>query len=217
MTDTELDHIFDMVVDQIARYSKERRASTQPFHLEAVESQFPDYSYDQMNDVVREPLIEHVGSLPIIATALHPYINDDSVDLGDALIMMAVHDIGELETGDESTFTKSDDDEDTEYKAALEILHPSLHSYYDRVEKQSDNSGKFAKSIDKIAPDFLDFMTPGEYTLSRFDTFADVNGADEIIDLVRQHKGPYFAWNPFLAELHEHLLARTLEKLKAAS
>jgi hypothetical protein len=40
--------------------------------------------------------------------------------------MMAIHDIGELMTGDEMTFTKKSDAHIAERKAALEILDPCI-------------------------------------------------------------------------------------------
>lgn len=215
MAKREVSEAFEKVVFQIEEYSRERRATTQPFHLDEVEKQFPNYTYNQHDAVVREPLIEHVGALPIIATALYPYVNDEDVNLGEALIMMAIHDIGELETGDENTFTKTAASNDAEYEAAIRLLDPSYHAIYKRVEKQSDNTGKFAKSIDKIAPDFIDYLTPAGHTLDRFKSFTDVKSADELIALVRKHKSPYMTWNPFLVEVHEYLMEQTHSKLRA--
>ncbi len=65
----------------LERYSKERRATTQPFLLEVVQQKFKDYRYNPADLLVRETLIEHVGSLPIVATALFPYI-DTRIGLG---------------------------------------------------------------------------------------------------------------------------------------
>src|SRR3989344_1720444 len=99
----------DKIIFLYERYSKEHRSSTQPFHLQKVKELVKDYHYDCNDLLVREPLIEHTGSLPIVATTIYPYLNNSQVDLGRALIMLAVHDIGELIVGDEMTFTKNPD------------------------------------------------------------------------------------------------------------
>src|SRR5471030_2925533 len=106
----------DKIIFLYERYSKEHRASTQPFHLEKVKANVKDYKYKFDDILIREPLIEHTGSLPIVATAIYTYINDSNVDLGKALIMLAIHDIGELITGDEMTFIKNKDGADNEKK-----------------------------------------------------------------------------------------------------
>ncbi len=155
--------IYSEVLDKILYlyegYSKEHRASTQPFHLEKVKTAVKDYQYDCNDFLIREPLIEHSGSLPIVATAIYPYIKDESVDLGKALIMLAIHDIGELVVGDEMVFTKSDNNS-LEKKAALNILPTIYHDLYLDMEEQRTSTGKFAKAIDKITPDIVDLMTP---------------------------------------------------------
>lgn len=81
---------------------------TQPYLLQTVLDAVAGYEYNPEDKLVRETLIEHVAILPILATALYPYINDSEVDLGEALIMLAIHDIGELVVGDENVFTKQE-------------------------------------------------------------------------------------------------------------
>ena len=95
----ELEFLFE-------KYSQELRASTQPYYLAKVAGTVKDYAYHPEDILVRESLMEHVGSLPMVATAFFPFIKDEGVDLGDSLIMLAIHDIWELVTGDEMTFTK---------------------------------------------------------------------------------------------------------------
>lgn len=100
--------VLDQIIFLYKGYSEEYRASTQPFHLEKVKSLVAGYTYNHNDMLIREPLIEHVGCLPIVATTVYPHINNKNVDLGRALIMLAIHDIGELVTGDEITFTKKE-------------------------------------------------------------------------------------------------------------
>lgn len=88
---TQLEFLFE-------KYSNEPRAMTQPYILQCVADKVAGYRYDPDDVLVCEMLIEHVGSLPMVATAFYPHIQDSSVDLGKALIMIAIHDIGELVT-----------------------------------------------------------------------------------------------------------------------
>ena len=53
-------------------------------------------------------VMEHVGTLPILATYFHGHVTEP-VNLGRVLELLAVHDIGEIVVGDESTFTKKED------------------------------------------------------------------------------------------------------------
>src|SRR5437868_5946729 len=122
---------YDQLLKQLEflyeKYSLEPRASTQPYVLATAQREIKSYEYDPDDLLVRERLIEHVGSLPIVATAFYPHISDPEVDLGRALTMLAIHDIGELLVGDENTFTKAGKSNASEHEAALTLLHPSYH------------------------------------------------------------------------------------------
>lgn len=196
------------------KYSEELRATTQPYHLRKVSQNVPNYQYDPEDVLVRETLMEHAGSLPVVATAFYPYINDPAVDLGRTLTMLAIHDIGELITGDEMTFTKNSSAKDPERTAALSLLHESYHELYDDVESQTSKSAKFAKAIDKITPGIVDYLTPADITIQRYKHFVGI-GPDEIIALIEAKKRPYMLWNPFMTEFHKLLLDRLAAKLKA--
>lgn len=71
----------------------------QPYISAKIQKEFPEYQLNFDDEIVRETLSEYVGSLPIIATYIHPFL-DHKVDLGKVLIILAIHDIGELRTGD---------------------------------------------------------------------------------------------------------------------
>lgn len=204
---TELEFLFE-------RYSQELRATTQPYYLAKISGQVKDYQYHPEDILVRETLMEHVGSLPMVATAFYPYIQDDGVDLGKALTMLAIHDIGELMTGDEMTFTKKPDGKAAEREAALKLLHKSYHDVYDDVETQASQSAKFAKAIDKITPDIVDYLTPADITIWRYRHFCKTE-PDGIIDLIIKFKRPYMLWNPFMTEFHKLLMKKLAAKLKA--
>ncbi len=195
------------------RYSFERRATTQPYLLEVVQRSVPNYRYQPQDDLIRETLMEHVGSTPVVATALFPYIQDPDVNLGEALTMLAVHDIGELAVHDEITFTKKEDKKAAEYEAALKLLDPYYHKVYKEAENRTSKSAQFAKSIDKITPDIFDYLTPADITIERFKHFVGID-KDQIVDTIVKHKRPYMTWNPFLTEFHIYLIEKFAEKLK---
>lgn len=194
------------------KYSDELRATTQPYYLRRVKSTVPQYEYHPEDILVRETLMEHVGSLPMVATAMYPNIADSKVNLGQSLIMLAIHDIGELITGDEMTFTKKPSAKDPERAAALSLLDASYHEIYEDVESRASASAKFAKAIDKITPDILDYLTPIEITVWRYKHFVGVE-PDEIIALIEKHKRPYMLWNPFMTEFHTLLLEELATKI----
>lgn len=201
----ELEFLFE-------KYSEELRATTQPYYLRKIEKHVTGYEYRPEDALIRESLMEHVGSLPVVAVAFYPYINDINVDLGQSLIMLAIHDIGELITGDEMTFTKKVSAKDPERNAALSLLHGSYHDIYNDVETQTSMSAKFAKAIDKITPDIIDYLTPADITLRRYKHFVGTEpGA--IASLIEEKKRPYMLWNPFMTEFHVLLLERLAAKL----
>lgn len=122
------------------KYSEELRATTQPYYLSKAIKHIPNYEYRPDDPLIRETLMEHVGSLPMLAAAFYPHLNNADVDLGKALTMLAIHDIGELITGDEITFTKKANAKDPERDAALSLLHKTYHAAYDdaRLNKRMD-------------------------------------------------------------------------------
>lgn len=197
------------------KYSDELRAATQPYQLSRIQDHFGSYKYNATDGVVRESLLEHVGTLPMLAIAFYPYINDPRVDLGQALIMLAIHDIGELVVGDVSTFKKKKEDGVAEYEAALSLLDPMYHDIYDQAEKKSNPTAKFAKAIDKIAPDILDYLTPRDLTIHRFKQLYKLS-PEGIVPLIVEHKRPYMLWNPFMTEFHKLLMAELAAKLISA-
>lgn len=97
--------------------------------MERLKAKFPTTKFDFDDNLIQESLIEHVGSLPIIAVFLHPYLEID-VDLGKVLTMLAIHDIGETVLGDELTFTKSNLSGDLEYIEGKKLLHQNYHKLY---------------------------------------------------------------------------------------
>ena len=206
-----MNNIYSETLDKIIAlykgYSEEHRASTQPFHLSKVKNLIKNYEYKTDDLLVREPLIEHTGSLPVVATAIYPHIENPNVDLGRALIMLAIHDIGELGVGDEITFTKKNENAAGEKDFALKLLDPSLHLIYLEMEERTTDTARFAKAVDKMTPDIVDLMTPVDVTVARYKAFTKKE-PQEIVALIKEFKHPYMLWNDFMTKLHLEILQR---------
>lgn len=176
----------------------------------------PHYQYKPDDPLIRENLLEHIGVLPMVATTFYPYIDEPDVDLGQALIMLAIHDTGELTISDVNTFIKEDCDKEKELEreAAFKLLDPSYHDLYIDVEGQTSKTAKFAKSVDKVAADILDYLTPVEITVERFDFFVHVK-PEKIVQIIIDKKRPYMLWNAFMADFHTMLVDKFSQNLEA--
>jgi 5'-deoxynucleotidase YfbR-like HD superfamily hydrolase len=160
------------------------------------------------NLALREPLIEHVGHTPIVATFLHPHItHTKEVDLGRSLIMLAIHDIGETELGDIFAYKKTAQDEAEERVAALRVLHPSLHAYFEEAEAMETVDAKFAKSVDSLAPLLHEIDLP-EVTMARFKHF----GFN--LEKIKQKKRPHFEWDEACLAVFDECMRRYEEFTK---
>ncbi|MFB6181610.1 MAG: HD domain-containing protein [Candidatus Magasanikbacteria bacterium] len=86
-----------------------------------------DKEIDYDNGAIREPLLEHVGHLPMIASYLYPKINStEEIDLGNVLKMLSVHDIGEIKVGDVVPHDKTVEHKQKEERAAKNLLGKSF-------------------------------------------------------------------------------------------
>lgn len=94
----------------------------------------------------------------------------------------------------------------------MKLLDPYYHKIYDDAENKISQSAKFAKAIDKITPDILDYLTPADITITRYKHFVGIE-KDEIVDTIVKHKRPYMLWNPFMTEFHICLIQKLSEKL----
>ncbi len=163
-----------------------------------------EYTFE--SEWLREPLIEHVGHLPIIASYLHPHIaQTDQVDLGRALIMLSIHDIGETVVGDELTYTKTSSHTTHEHAAARELLPDSLLPYFEEMEERKTLDAKFAKSADSLAPILHDMTFPPNVLLDRF----AYHGFD--VDKIIEKKSFYFDWDPVLQDVFTYLVQKYRE------
>ena len=162
-----------------------------------------NYNYGSL--AIREPLIEHVGNLPIIAAYLHPNIeHKKEVDLGRVLIMLSIHDIGETKIGDVLTYVKSDLHRESEFKVAKELLPNYLYKYFEEMANRETLDAKFAKSVDSLAPLLHDMtlpkITPGRFKYLHFG----------ITDIITK-KTPYFEWDNVLKGMFDYLIKRHIQ------
>jgi len=165
-----------------------------------IQDRFLKYKVNYEDIAIREPLLEHVGHLPIIASFLYPYIDHhESVDLGRALIMLSFHDIGETITGDVLKYKKTEKHEIYEQKVTKKLLNPYYIPYWEEYETRSTHTARFAKSVDSIAP-LLHELDNMPHTLERWDHFGF--GPDKI----ESKKRPDFIWDGVLLGIFEEYL-----------
>lgn len=178
-----------------------RKIVTKERHHQLVEKKrVTAYALDDV--FVREPLLEHVGHTPIIATYLHPHIaHRDEVNLGRSLIMLAVHDIGETKVGDMLTYAKTKSHEVAEFEAAKELLPDYLYAYFEEIERADTMDGKFAKSVDSIAP-LLHEMAIPEILHDRLSFY------DFSIEKIIERKTSHFSWDPVLEKMFDYLIEK---------
>lgn len=159
-----------------------------------------EYNWD--TEVLREPLIEHVGHSPIIASFLHQYIEHrDDVDLGRSLIMLSIHDIGETKVGDVQAYKKTESHETAERKATRSLLPEYLYRYFEEMEALKTYDAKFAKAVDSLAPILYEATMP-EITPAR------LRHHNFTVDTIVDKKGPHFAWDAVLNEIFDYLIEK---------
>jgi len=210
---TTSSELLDKIIFFYEHYSNEHRNCTQPYRLQSIKGFIKDYKYNCRDLIVRETLLEHIGALPVLATTIYPYLENKNIDLGRALTMLAIHDIGELVTGDEFTFTKKIDSLGEEQKQALKLLPESLHEIYLEMEQRTSDTARFAKAVDKLIPDIIDLMCTPEETVSRWKDLLDKK-PQEIAPLLKEFKHPYMIWNEVFVNLHLETLDRLHKKLE---
>jgi len=192
--------IFDGLINLQKDYARTRRSViTEERYKKIVESGLLK-KYNLDSEEIREPLIEHVGHLPIIASYLHQFIeHKDEVDLGKALTILSVHDIGETKVGDILTYSKPESHEKLEDESAQKILPDYLYKYFKEYDEAKTSDAKFAKAVDSIAPLLHEVVMP-KLTLERFKYHNF--GIDKII----AKKKSYFQWDAVLDELFEYVM-----------
>jgi 5'-deoxynucleotidase YfbR-like HD superfamily hydrolase len=196
----ETKKIIDELVHLHNRYTNTYRAIVTKERYDALVKSNVVKGLDYDSHLIREPLIEHVGHTALIASYLHRYIeHSKEVDLGRSLIMLSVHDIGETVVGDVMTYKKTKKDEDLELEQTRKLLPDYLYGYFMEMEERKTLDGKFAKSMDSIAPLIHEIVMP-KVTLDRFEKYNF--GIEDII----RKKEKHFEWDSVLKDCFDYLI-----------
>ena len=196
----EISTITEKLIDLQNAYSVTyRKIVTKERYNQLIETGIiKDYTYD--SEFFREPLIEHVGHIPIIASYLYQYVeNKDKIDLGRVLIMLSVHDIGETVVGDMFAFAKTISHAENETVAAKELLSDEMYVYFEEVEKRETIDAKFAKAVDSIAPLLHEVALP-LVTRERMKHF------DFDAEKIKMKKRAHFEWDNNLVQIFDYLV-----------
>lgn len=196
----KIKRVLDELINLQRSYALTFRApTTEERHKNLIDSGLIS-KYDYGCNFLREPLIEHVGHLPIIASFLHEKLEHrDKIDLGRVLTILSVHDIGETQVGDVLTYKKNKIHEKAELEATMKILPSYLFKYFKEFEDRKSLDAKFAKAVDALAP-LLHELTIPEVTIGRF-KYSDFD-TDKIVEKKKQ----YFEFDNFLKELFEYTI-----------
>jgi hypothetical protein len=193
-------NVIDSLINLHNSYSNTFRAIVTKERYDALVKSNVVKGLDYDSPLIREPLIEHVGHTSLVASYLHRYIeHSKEVNLGRALIMLSIHDIGETVVGDIMIYKKTKKDEDLELEQARKLLPDYLYEYFKEMEARDTLDGKFAKSIDSIAPLIHEVLMPN-VTLERFKKYHF--GIDDIITKYKKN----FEWDVFLKESFNYLI-----------
>ena len=187
------------------KYARTPRAIVTGERLQALLSRGNNIDVEDLS--VREPLIEHVGHLPIIAAYLYPHLEHKAeVNLGRTLTMISIHDIGETVTGDIMTYKKNDKDTEEENEIARKLISPELLPFFNEFELRESYDAKFAKSVDAFAP-FLHESDKPNLTRKRFKVhdFGSVK--------IEAKKRPLFIWDKTLLDMFE-VIMETFRKIE---
>lgn len=155
------------------------------------------------SQLVRESLLEHVGSLPMVATYLYPFLEHKShIDLGKVLTMLAIHDIGETVVGDSHPHQKTEESIEIEHRKALELLSEEYHPLFEEIELQETLDSQFAKAVDVFATFLSDQVLPPDFVAKRLSTYGFSS------QLFVEKRQEVFVWDSFLKELFEEIIQR---------
>ncbi len=196
---TELSNLLDLLI----RYSNVYRGPYAP-------SRVTQTTAPPGSKILRESLIDHIGALPVIATFLYPYLNEN-IDIGKVLTMLAVHDIGETKVGDVLTVKRNKTTKEikNEDEAALHQLNKNYHPLYKEFNNNNSNEAKFAHSVDKISPNLYELIVEKELAQKRHAYF----GFD-IIKAVKKDRDK-MEWNTFLLSFYDELISLIEKRFEA--
>lgn len=167
---------------------------------------------DLFNEIVCESDLEHIGHLPLLATLIHPYLeNREKVDLPKVLLYLALHETPERIVGDLLHQDKTKEYNNNELKAAKKILSGPYQHYYELYEDfhfLKNINAVFAFSIDRISPFIYYEVQSPKTRIPRWGKMGIT------IEKARSSNAQYMEWDSTMKGLYEELLSSTTEQDK---
>lgn len=196
--------ILDDILEAQDEYSKiYRRAMSQPRYETALEQKVVKDG-DYFNELVLESVLEHIGHLPMLATVIHPHLeNRDKVDLAKSLLYLSLHEAPERITGDKFRLHKTEADEDEELEAAKKIFSGEYQHYlelYEDFHFARNINAQFALSVDKIAPFIYFEITSPEIRIKRWEQLGGT------IENNRNKNEKYMKWDKTMEDFFDYVL-----------
>lgn len=197
--------IFSELVDLHKKYYSVHRRTIALDKYDELDSRgfISEQNIEPDDNILRESLLEHVGSLPIVAAFLYPHLeHKEQIDLGKVLKMIAIHDIGETVVGDGHPHQKTESFIESEYQAAIELLPEEYHPLLDEYEERETFDAKFAKSVDVFATFLSDQVLPPEFVRRR------LRAHGFSWKEIGEKRYEIYAWDGFLKELFKVVVER---------
>ena len=159
---------------------------------------------DLFNELLCESDLEHIGHLPLLATIIHPHLeNRKKVDLPKTLLYLALHETPERIVGDLLNQDKTKEYADNELKAAKKLLSGSYKHYYKLYEDfhlLRNINAVFAYSIDRISPFIYYEIQSPETRIPRWKKMGIT------VEKAKDSNAKYMVWDSTLKNLYEELL-----------
>lgn len=116
----------------------------------------------------QENSAEHSWHLTLFARILHEHANQ-TVDVERVIMMLMVHDIVEIDAGDQPIHGKQNPDQDAIEQAAADRLFgllpddqaSALGTLWHEFEQAATADAQFAKAVDRLQPIMLNMLTNG--------------------------------------------------------
>ncbi|MEN9626074.1 MAG: hypothetical protein RL557_402 [archaeon] len=154
-----------------------------------------------------ESVAEHIYGCFILAAYFLAQENFQNIDKRKVFELLLFHDMPEIETGDISCYQKTNEDNNRELEAVVDVtrnipssLTHSFSSAYQEYVRQETLEAKFCKAIDKLEP-VIQTIDRRAYCIS-------MGGTEQI---THEMKAPYIRLFPEIYKVYEeamHILFR---------
>lgn len=124
------------------------------------------YSMSRAEDIDTESVAEHIYAMNALVTYFLPF--EEEMDLSKIFLLTEFHDIDEIETGDFTSYNKTEE-QVAMGKAAVPIvinklpehIQPMVTDLLNEYELQETREARFVKAIDKLEPSFHVYSESG--------------------------------------------------------